>query len=174
MRGNRRQSEGPARRRRRSGFTLAEMLVVIMIIGILWSVAMPSYHRTTDQQRAKSAAFCIAAELNLARHAARTKGLDRNVVFDLNGNTYELVGMSHPDSPGKSYRVDLSRDLHQAKLSVVEFTSGSVVSQTITFDMYGHPRVGGQPIDSAKVAVTAGGFSHSVRVDPVTGKAEVL
>lgn len=59
-----------------SGFTLAELLVVVVIAGILAVIASPSFQSITQSQRAKSASFDLLSSLNLARSEAIKRNAD--------------------------------------------------------------------------------------------------
>lgn len=67
---------------RRRGFTMIEMLIVIMTIGILASVAYPSLSRSLASHTVDSAASVMAADIETAFSlAARSR---RPVVFTCN------------------------------------------------------------------------------------------
>jgi type IV fimbrial biogenesis protein FimT len=63
------------RLRRAAGFTLAEMLIVVAILGILSAIAAPSMADMIRTQRLRTAAFDIFAALTLAR----SESIKRNV-----------------------------------------------------------------------------------------------
>lgn len=52
------------------GFTLTELLIVVLILGILSSMALPSMLSLVEGQRVKSASFEIFAALTFARSEA--------------------------------------------------------------------------------------------------------
>jgi type IV fimbrial biogenesis protein FimT len=55
------------------GFTLIEMLVTLTILGILITVALPSYNAFVRSQRVKIASFDVFSSLVLARSEALTR-----------------------------------------------------------------------------------------------------
>ncbi|MGE5027345.1 MAG: GspH/FimT family pseudopilin [Betaproteobacteria bacterium] len=52
------------------GFTMVELLITIVIVGILATIAVPSYRDYVRNQRVKSASFELVAALNLTRSEA--------------------------------------------------------------------------------------------------------
>ncbi len=82
------------RRRRESsdrrGFTLVELMIVVVIMGILAAVVIPSF-RSSHAQSLESMARILAADLRLARSQAVHFDTDYSVQFSLAGNSYEIV-----------------------------------------------------------------------------------
>jgi type IV fimbrial biogenesis protein FimT len=60
----------PTLPRRAAGFTLVELIIALVIVGILASLAAPSFKDVMMNQRVKSASFDIIAALTLARSEA--------------------------------------------------------------------------------------------------------
>jgi Tfp pilus assembly protein FimT len=67
-----------------AGFTLIEVLVIIIIIGILFAIAAPGWEAFLSRQRISSGREQVLQVLRQAQSEARTTRTPRVVVFDVN------------------------------------------------------------------------------------------
>ena len=86
------------------GFTLIEVMIVLALIAILSSIAMPSLRGFAASTRLKSTAHAIRDTLNFARDMAITERAAYLVVFDLTANRYwlasnETFNLTDPSTP---------------------------------------------------------------------------
>ena len=86
------------------GFTLIEVMIVLALIAILSSIAMPSLRGFAASTRLKSTAHAIRDMLNFARDMAITERAAHLVVFDLTTNRYwlasnETFNLGDPSTP---------------------------------------------------------------------------
>lgn|SRR5574341_486833 len=72
------------------GKTLAEVLVVLAVIGLMAGLAGPNFVAMTTRVEARSAAAEIASELRLARQLAMARRERLRVVFDQSSRTITL------------------------------------------------------------------------------------
>ena len=66
-----------------AGFTVVELMIVVVIVGILAAVAAPSFTDTIEKQRAKNA----AADLHASLTRARSEAIKRNANITLSAKT---------------------------------------------------------------------------------------
>lgn len=86
------------------GFTLIEVMIVLALIAILSSIAMPSLRGFAASTRLKATAHAIRDMINFARDMAITERAAHLVVFDLTANRYwlasnETFNLGDPSTP---------------------------------------------------------------------------
>jgi prepilin-type N-terminal cleavage/methylation domain-containing protein len=82
----------------KSGFTLLEILVVIIIVGVLASVAMPTLFRNVERSRATEA----LNTLGVVRRAITGCGMQFNNNYTT-CNSFNTIGMADPSGAAGSH-----------------------------------------------------------------------
>ena len=149
-------------RMRRRGFTLLELIIVTMIIGILSVVAAPRFAETLSIYRVETAAKQLRSDLEKARVHAKTTSASQTVEFDAAGNSYTLPGVPDIDHPSRDYQI-LVESRFRAWIVSADCGGDAVLS----FNGYGAPDSG------AEIVLQAGNHQMTVLVDADTGSARV-
>lgn len=172
--------------RRCAAFTLLEVTIVVFIIAVTASIALPRYDRSLARFRADAAAKRVQLDLELTRKLAITASRQHRFRLITGTNKYIIekssdggttwTSVPHVDLPGKgAYQVDMGVAPYQAKLSPWPAAS----TFTIVFDGFGKPsqtvglklKAGVESrlvtIDAATSNITTGMFTTGVEVGGV-------
>jgi type II secretion system protein H len=171
-------------RRAAAGFTLIEILVVVVILGIVAAVIVPQLN-SRDDLKAASAARALTADLIYAQNLAITRQQMIYVTFDAAAETYKMVDSLSPEnvlthpvllSP---YLVSLGANATMPQLRTTVIDTASFDGQSIIgFDEMGVPHgVTSAGVASAmtagSIAITCGSTTMTVTVEPYTGSITV-
>lgn len=112
--------------------SLAELLIVLAIMGVFAALAAPRYAASAQRRRFQSAALRIQSDVALARESARATSSPRTLRFSTTENSYQLVG-GNALNGGRGGSVQLDEPPYQAMLSHADFGG----APDLTFDGYG-------------------------------------
>jgi type II secretion system protein H len=148
-------------RARSTGFTLVELVMVMVIVGIISAIAVPRYAQALQRYRTQAAANRLAADLELARERARASSAP--VTFELIDSTrYRILNFTDLDDGGTHYTVDLADEPYHASILASKLGEDS----QIIFNGWGVP-------DSAG-AVTVGAGKDTITVTLAAESGEVV
>jgi prepilin-type N-terminal cleavage/methylation domain-containing protein len=152
-------SEGASSQR--GAFTLVEIIIVVLLVGILAAAGMPAIGAAATDMKLRAAARKLTAGLNYIRNQAITEGAEYGIVCSAAGyKAFKpgdgLEAITHPLTH-QAWVVDLSDD-HIALAA--DFSDESKV----TFDSTGAPSSAGQ------IVMTLGKISTTLTVEASTGR----
>jgi prepilin-type N-terminal cleavage/methylation domain-containing protein len=177
--------------RNRSGFSLVEVLIVVLIMGILTAAVLP-YFESSAPDQLDAAAQIVASDLDYARSLAVAGGSNYRVTFEAAARRYVLEHSGSnslldtlPDSPFRrpgdppdQQIVELAKLPHLgADVEIAGLRTGGSTPQTVSDVEFG-PLGSLTRSETTFVWLKAGEGSErlylAVEVDPVTGLATVM
>lgn len=171
------------KRVRKDGFTLIEIIIVVVIIGIAALIAVPMFSGAADMQ-VRAAANRIAADLDYAKGLAVTYQKAYCVQFNISGESYSLQEynsgtgdfetIDDPLNSNSQYTVNLASNKNFNRVDIYNADFDSDATNAVTFDYLGSPYHGkstdsANALNSGRITLKAENFSVTVDVEPVTG-----
>ncbi len=155
------------------GFTLIEVIVVMVIIGIAAAIAIPSLSGFTTSSGVTSAANDLVSAFNLARSEAVTRQLNVSVCksgnmtsCDTSGTDWEQGWIVFSDVDGDGV-VDGGTDnilrVYQSPGGSITMTAGASLANRLTYATTGFPNPLITGVEAARtITVTAGSSTIQV------------
>jgi len=107
---------------RQEGFTLLEMIVVILLVAVGLSVVSFSLVKGLDSLRGREAGRDLSLALRAARARAITDGQASRVEFDLPGRRYQAPGQpAHALPPRMNLRLTTAAALRVGRHAAIQF-----------------------------------------------------
>jgi prepilin-type N-terminal cleavage/methylation domain-containing protein len=150
---------------RQLAFSVVELIVVLAIIAILASMAIPRFASATTRQRADAAARRIVADLTLAQQRARHTSRSQSVIFDVAAGSYQIPGLSDPDHPDEGYEVQLGAEPYLATIVAADIDG----TTQVTFNGFGRPLSVKQA--DGTITIQVGSETRTITIDIETGQA---
>lgn len=146
----------------RPAFSFLEMLVVVLVMGILAAVAIPTFHDSLMYNRVESAARRVKADLEQLRQVARRTSRTQQMTFGDSSYALaaEVLGLEQVTD---LYTVDLKGSPYDLNSVSIEFGGDA----TLSFN--GH----GVPTSSGAFVLQAGKHQRIVTLDSDTGEITI-
>jgi prepilin-type N-terminal cleavage/methylation domain-containing protein len=151
----------PAHLPRRRGFSLVELTLTAVIVGLVAAVAVPRYAASLHNARLDAAARRLVADFAHARQHALATSATVRLEFDLTHHTLTSPDLPALNDPAAAFVTDYAADPYAVRFTAAAFDA----APTCAFDGYGRPEAGGS------VTLRSGGDSITVTLDAETGEA---
>ena len=169
--------QGPKHPTGNRGYTLIEVLVVIVVLGLASAIVVPQM-LSAGQLGVQAAARMVIADIHYAQSDAVAKQQPRFIAFDPEADSYvltdaegEKIDVQWRTGGGEQYQVSFRND---RRFRGVELVSADFDGEpTLGFDVLGTPDGGGEVVlkfNDRLYAVRVAPFTGRVTVEPVTGE----
>jgi type IV fimbrial biogenesis protein FimT len=140
------------------GFTLPEMLIVIVILGVLLGIATSTWFGVIESRRVDSATNQMISDLRLAHTSATNRLTNYEIHLNAGSSTYQI-------GPPSSLRTRTLPDetTVDTTLTIVFNSDGSVATVPPS----------GSPV-AFKVLSSDGAPEHNIQITTTTSKVEIV
>jgi general secretion pathway protein H len=141
-----------------SGFTLLELVLVLLLMGISALIVIPNIEKGLQNREVKSSALALAAVARDLRTRALYEGTPKQLILNLLQNSYRIE---------HDREVSLPPDVKFGEVAGGELIDGG--ARQFLFFPNGSSHGG-------EIALLGGphSFRYSIRLEPLTGKIAVL
>lgn len=148
---------------RRTGISMVEIVVVLIVIGILMAAAVPTYLHALARARVDAAARRILADLQFVEKNAEISSVGREILFSPATGSYTVQDIASLDEKAEPYRVSLTAAPYATKLISADCDG----DEKLIYDGFGRPD------SAATIVVRSGSQQRTIHVDAMSGKAEI-
>lgn len=166
---------GEFRRAGRCAFSMIELVMVLLVIGIAAAMVVPKLE-STEASRLTSAANMLAADIDYARVESITNPDDtRLFIIDADHSGYTIAPssdptttISHPVANGPfSIRFGSGHAAHLDGVTVMSYAFDG--DRQLGYGIYGQP----DQADPATVTLGSGDYRLTLTIDPTTGEPSI-
>jgi type IV fimbrial biogenesis protein FimT len=138
------------------GFTLIELMLTVIILGIISAIAMPNYRALVVNSEIRATAESIRTGMQLARAEAVKR--NANVRFTLNGRAWTVSCVTVTANCAANIQTKVANEGSSSTVTATTTPNGSTV---VTFNSFGTTTGAGQirrvTVDSTAIAASATG-----------------
>ncbi len=142
---------------RNEGFTLIEMMLVLVILGMVYALAPPLFHKAFPALKLKAVTRDLVQEIRYVQQSAITTGQSTAMRFELSDDRYQSAQIN-------------TGALRQLPEGIHFFRPpGAPSQQTLELHFYPDGSASG-----GEIRIEAGARGYTVQVDWLTSQVEIL
>jgi hypothetical protein len=140
------------------------MTIGVLVVGIVAAAGGIRYASALQTTGVSQACRRLAADIETARHMARSRRAVVTIAFDTVNQSYQINGLVDPDRPASTSTV-VRLAAYSPSIALTSATFGG--DAVLSFNEFGIPDSGGT------ARITWGGASQTVTVAPGTGSPTI-
>ena len=163
------------------GFTLIEVMVTIVIMGIVFAIASSFWFKMAESRRVDSATNQVVADLRLAHTQATNRLTDYSFVAPADPVPAWVVDLDPDPDPLSTYQVGppaVPEDIDTMILPGDDRGTPKtkiLAATTIVFKPTGEAKtLAGAPPEDITVAASDGDPSHTININTVTSRVKIV